>query len=81
MRQAVEETLAAHPAVTMELGRTLGARDGIPDPVEAAVFLRGVWAKWADVVNGLVGAVQDEPLTGLASLADQAEQVRDDPGS
>jgi len=80
MRQAVEETLTAHPGVTMELGRTLGPRDDIPGPVEAAVFLPGVWAKWADAVSGLVGAVQNEPLAKLASLADQAGQVRDEPG-
>ncbi len=80
MRQAVGETLAAHPGVTMELGRTLGSRDDIPGPVEAAVFLPGVWAKWADVVSGLADAVQDEPLAKLASLADQAGQVRGEPG-
>ncbi len=80
MRQAVEETLTGHPGVTMELGRTLGPRDGIPGPVEAAVFPPGVWAKWADAVSGLVSAVQDEPLAKLASLADQARQVWGEPG-
>ena len=80
MRQAVEDALTAHPGVTMELGRTLGPRDGIPGPVEAAVFLPSVWAKWADAVSGLVSAVQDEPLAKLASLADQAGQVWDEPG-
>lgn len=57
MRQAVEETLTAHPGVAIELGRTLGPRDGIPSPVEAAVFLPGVWAKWADAVGIVVSAV------------------------
>ena len=80
MRQAVEDALTAHPAVTMELGRTLGSRDDIPGPVEAAVFLPSVWAKWADVVSGVVGAMENEPLVKLASLADQAGQVRDEPG-
>ncbi len=79
MRQAVEETLTAHPGVTMELGRTLGLRDGIPGPVKAVVFLPGVWAKWADIVGSLVDAVQDESLTELASLADKAGQARDEP--
>lgn len=79
MRQAVEETLTAHPGVTMELGRTLGPRDDIPGPVEAAVFLPGVWAKWADFLSGLVSAVQDEPLAKLASLADRAGQVWNEP--
>ncbi len=80
MRQAVEETLTAYPAVTMDLGRTLGPWEGIPGSVEASVFLPGVWVKWADAVAGVVGAVQDDPLAKLASLADQAGQVRDEPG-
>jgi len=80
MRQAVEETLTAHPEVTMELGRSLGPQDGIPGPVEAAVFLPGVWAKWADAVSGLVSAVQDEPLAELAALTDQARSVWGRPG-
>ena len=71
MRQAVEEILAAHPAVMKEVERTLGPRDGIPSPVEAAVFLPGVWARWADAVDVVVSAVQDELLTELASLADK----------
>ena len=79
VRQAVEETLTAYPAVTMELVRTLGSRDDIPGPVEAAVFLPGVWTKWADVVGGLVDAVQDEPLAKLALLADKAWQDWDEP--
>ena len=72
MRQAVEETLAVHPGVAMELGRTLCHRDGIPSPVEAAVFLPGVWAKWADAVGVVVSAVQDELLTELALTDRQA---------
>jgi len=72
MRQAVEETITAHPGVTTELARALGVRDDIPGPVEAAVFLPGVWTKWAAVVGGLVDAVQDEPLAKLALLADKA---------
>ena len=79
MRQAVEETLTAHPEVTRELGRTLGSQGGIPGLVEAAVFLPGVWAKWADAVGGLVDAMQNEPLTELATLADKARQARDEP--
>ena len=74
MRQAVEETLAAHPAVTMELGRTLGTRDGIPDPVEAAVFLPGVWARWVDALASTVDAVQDKSLTQLSLLASLRER-------
>jgi len=68
VRQAVEEALAAHPGVATELVCALGVRDDIPGPVEAAVFLPGVWTKWADVVGSLVDAVQDRPLTELASL-------------
>ncbi len=71
MRQAVEETLMAHPGIATELGRSLGPRDGIPSPVEAAVFLPGVWARWADAVDVVVSAVQGELLTKLASLADK----------
>ncbi len=69
MRQAVEETLTAHPAVTMELVRALGSRDDIPGQVEAAVFLPGVWTKWADAVAETVDAVQDRPLMKLESLS------------
>lgn len=68
VRQAVEETLAAHPGATIELGRTLGPRDGIPSLVEAAVFLPGVWARWADAVEVTVAAVQDKPLKQLSLL-------------
>ncbi len=74
MRQAVEETLTAHPGVTMELGRTLGPRDDIPGPVEAAVFLPGVWAKWADAVASTVDAVEDKPLVQLSMLASLRER-------
>ena len=68
LRQAVEETLAAHPGITMELGRVLGSRNGIPGLVEAAVFLPGVWAKWADAVDVVVSAVQDESLMQISLL-------------
>ncbi len=74
MRQAVEETLTAHPGIATELGRILGPRDGIPGPVEAAVFLPGVWAKWADAVGVVVSAVQDELLTELALCGGQAAE-------
>jgi len=77
MRKAVEETLTAHSGVTMELGRTLGPRDGIPGPVEAAVFLPGVWAKWADAVASTVDAVQDKPLMQLSMLASLLEREAD----
>ena len=71
MRQAVEETLTAYPGIATELERSLGPRDGIPSPVEAAVFLPGIWARRADAVDVVVSAVQDELLTELASLADK----------
>ncbi len=74
LRQAVEETLTAHLTVTMELDRALGPRDDIPGPVEAAVFLPGVWAKWADVVASTVDAVEDKPLMQLSMLASLHER-------
>jgi len=80
MRQAVEEILTAHPGIAMELGRSLGPQDGFPNPVEAAVFLPGVWAKWADAVGVAVSAVQDELLTELALLGGQAAEPRVDLG-
>ena len=69
MRQAVEGTLAAHPGIAMELGRTLCPRDGISSPVEAAVFLPGVWAKWSDAVASAGDAAEDKPLMQLSMLA------------
>jgi len=74
LRQAVAETLAAHPGIAMELGRTLGPRDGIPSPVEAAVFLPGVWARWAEVVASTIDAVQNRSLLQLSLLAGLGER-------
>lgn len=42
--------------------------------MEAAVFLPGVWAKWADVVASTVDAVEDKPLMQLSMLASLQER-------
>ena len=79
MRQAVEDTLAAHPAVKLKLEHASELYEHISSPVEVAVFLPGVWAKWADAVEGVVDAVQDRSLLQLSLLARPSERVAGQP--
>ena len=79
MRQAVEDTLAAHPDVKLKLEHASELYEHISSPVKAAVFLPGVWAKWADAVEGVVDAVQDRSLLQLCLLARPSERAAGQP--
>ncbi len=80
MRQAVEETLTSHPGVTMELGRILGPGTTFP------VLWKPPCSCQASGRNGRTSYLawsapwRMNHWRKLASLADQAGQVRDEPG-
>lgn len=79
MRQAVEETLAPHPGVKLKLEHASELYEHISCPVEAAVFLPGVWAKWADAVASVVDAIQDRSLMQISLLDRRSEREAGQP--